>query len=65
LSCCTFAHAWRVALELVVVAHIVVVVTVAHIPGPLLECWQNQSDRFAHFMTKQTTINRILLNILF
>ena len=49
MSCCTFAHAWRVALELVVVAHIVVVVTVAHIPGP----------------PKQTTINHILLNILF
>ena len=40
-------------------------VTVAHIPGPLPECWQSQSDRFAHFVTKQTTINRILLDILF
>jgi len=28
--------------------------TVAHIPGPLgmPECWQSQSDRVAHFMTK-------------
>ena len=27
-------------------------VTVAHIPGPLLEYWKSQSDRFAYFMTK-------------
>jgi len=40
-------------------------VTVAHVPGPLPECWQSQSDRFAHFMTKWTTINHILFDILF
>ena len=35
-------------------------VTVAHIPGPLSECWQSQSDRFAHSVTKQPLIIQIL-----
>ena len=35
-------------------------VTVAHIPGPLPECWQSQSDRFADSVTKQTLIIQIL-----
>ena len=36
-------------------------VTVAHIPGPLPECWQSQSDRFADSVTKQTLIIYIYL----
>ena len=36
-------------------------VTVVHVSGPLPECWLSQSDNFTHFITKQITINHILL----